>query len=85
MKIAKSYDRIIIRHAAQYEVDLARSPGLSDNGNLWLPLSRGYSVRLYPYEDFWVKLDDEFFHVDSKDKFNILVNKIMTQISIEQL
>lgn len=85
MKIAKSYDRIIIRHAAQYEVDLARSPGLSDNGNLWLPLSTGHSIRLYPYEDCWIKLDDEFFHVDSKDKYDILVNKIMTQIAIEQL
>lgn len=85
MKIAKSYDRIIIQHAVQYEVDLVRSPHIFDNGNLWLPLLPGHSIRLYQYEDYWVKLDGEFFHVDSKDKYDILVNKIMTQIAIEQL
>ena len=83
MKIAKAYDRLIIRHTPQFTIDLTRSPGLS--GNLWLPLTTGHSIHLYPYEDYWVKLDDEFFHVDSKDKYDILVNKIMTQIVIEQL
>lgn len=83
MKIAKTYDRHIIRHAPQFTVDLLRFPILS--GNLWLPLTSGHSIRLFPFEDFWVKLDDEFFHVDSKDKYDILVNKITTQLAIEQL
>jgi len=83
MKIAKAYDRHIIRHATQFTVDLLRFPILS--GNLWLPLTSGHSIRLFPFEDFWVKLDDEFFHVNSKDRYDILVNKIMTQYAIEQL
>lgn len=83
MKIAKAYDRHVIRHSPQFTVDLSRFPILS--GNLWLPLTSGHSIRLFPFEDFWVKLDDEFFHVDSKDKYDILVNKIMTQYAIEQL
>ena len=82
MKITKAYGRNIIRHAPQYDIDLERSPFLSDN--LWLPL-KGSSLRLFPDEDYWVKLDDEIFHVDSKDMYDILVNKIMTQIALEQL
>lgn len=66
-----------------WEVDFSRNYSLS--GNLFIPLERGLSLRCYPYEDYWFMMDGEVMHVQSKDDYDILVNKFTTKFALERL
>ena len=66
-----------------WEVDFSRNYSLS--GNLFIPLERGLSLRCYPYEDYWFMMDGELMHVQSKDDYDILVNKFTTKFALERL
>lgn len=66
-----------------YEVDFSRDYILS--GNLFIPLERGLNIRCYPYEDYWFMMDGDVMHVQSKDDYDILVNKFTTKFALERL
>ena len=82
MLVNKSAQRWSINLKA-WEVDFSRNWDLS--GNLFIPLERGLSIRCYPYEDYWFMMDGEVMHVQSKDDFDILVNKFTTRFALERL
>ena len=42
-------------------------------------------VRLYPYENYYVEWNGKMYHVDSPEKYDILVNIISTDFAIERL
>ena len=66
-----------------WEVDFSRNYSLS--GNLFIPLERGLSLRCYPYEDYWFMMDGEIMHVQSKQDYDILVNKFTVKFALERL
>ena len=82
MVVNKSYSHAVIDYQV-YEVDLSRDYILS--GNLFIPVERGLNIRCYPYEDYWFLMDDEIIHVQSKDDYDILVNKFTTKFALERL
>lgn len=82
MVINKSSHEATINLKA-WEVDFSRNWDLS--GNLFIPLERGLSMRCYPYEDYWFMMDGEAMHVQSKDDYDILVNKFTTRFALERL
>lgn len=82
MVVNKSYSNIVIDYQV-YEVDLLRDYILS--GNLFIPVERGLNIRCYPYEDYWFLMDDEIMHVQSKQDYDILVNKFTTRFALERL
>lgn len=82
MVVNKSSHEATINLGA-WEVDFSRNYSLS--GNLFIPLERGLSLRCYPYEDYWFMLDGEVMHVQSKDDYDILVNKFTTRFALDRL
>lgn len=42
-------------------------------------------IRLYPYENYYVRWGDRVYQVDCAEKFRALANLIMTEFSIMQL
>lgn len=42
-------------------------------------------IRLYPYENYYVRWGDRVYHVDCEEKFRALANLITTEFSIMQL
>lgn len=82
MVVNKSYSNTVIDYQV-YEVDLSRDYILS--GNLFIPVERGLDIRCYPYEDYWFLMDDEIMHVQSKQDYDILVNKFTLKFALERL
>lgn len=42
-------------------------------------------IRLFPYENYYVRWGDRVYHVDSPEKFRALANLIVTEFSIMRL
>ena len=82
MIVNKSYSPAIIDYR-EHEVDLSRDYILT--GNLLIPVERGLSIRCYPHENYWFLLDGEVIHVESKEDYNILVNKFTLKFALERL
>lgn len=82
MKIGRSY--FFKTNIMTFDVDLSRP--LYVNGNLAVPISFGaLYMRFYPYEDCYVKLGRKTYHIDSKDKWDILVNKITVLFNLSKM
>lgn len=82
MVVNKSYSPTIIDYQV-HEVDLSRDYILS--GNLFIPVERGLNIRCYPYENYWFMMDGEITHVQSKQDYDILVNKFTLKFALERL
>lgn len=82
MVVNKSYSPTIIDYQV-HEVDLSRDYILS--GNLFIPVERGLNIRCYPYENYWFMMDGEIMHVQSKQDYDILVNKFTVKFALERL
>lgn len=82
MVVNKSLQEATINLDA-YEVDFSRDYILS--GNLFIPLERELNIRCYPYEDYWFMMDGEITHVQSKQDYDILVNKFTLKFALERL
>ena len=98
MKIGKGFERSAMVYA---EVDLTRNTELTGNfmiptktsilrgiGNVYyssLPLNCEGCVRLYRYDTYYVKWKGKIYHVDSPEKYDILVNIINTDFALAQL
>ena len=70
---------------ATFKVDLKREAYVSSDGQLYIPLERGLSVRVYPNEESWVKVDRKIYHVTSKDKCAAIANDILNRIALARL
>lgn len=96
--IGKGYDRSALVYV---EVDLSRNTELTGNfmiptkqsilsgvGNVYYsslsPDGEG-CVRLYRYETYYVKWRGKMYHVDSPEKYDVLVNIISTDFALAQL
>ena len=98
MKIGKGPDRSTMVYV---EVDLSRNTELTGNfliptkesiiqglGNVYYssPMSYGRGcVRLYRYVDYYVDWNGKIYHVDSPEKYDVLVNIISTDFALAQL
>lgn len=82
MVVNKSYSPAIIDYQV-HEVDLSRDYILS--GNLFIPVERGLNIRCYPYDNYWFMMDNEVIHVQSKQDYDILVNKFTLKFALERL
>lgn len=82
MVVNKSSQEATINLKA-WEVDFSRDCELT--GNLFIPLECGLSLRCYPYEDYWFMMDGEIMHVQSKQDYDILVNKFTVKFALERL
>lgn len=96
--IGKGFERSVMVYV---EVDLTRNTELTGNfmiptkhsilrgiGNVYYlspSLDGGGCVRLYRYEDYYVKWHGKMYHVDSPEKYDILVNIINTDFALAQL
>lgn len=62
---------------------------LSGIGNVYYsslrPDGEGCCVRLYRYETYYVKWRGKIYHVDSPEKYDVLVNIISTDFALAQL
>lgn len=98
MKISKGFERSKMRYV---EVDLSRNTELTGNFMIPTKNSiiRGTSntyhvsrtpdgkgcVRLYRYDNYYVKWKGKMYHVDSPEKYDILVNIISTDFALAKL
>lgn len=82
MVVNKSSQEAMVNLGA-WEVDFSRDCTVS--GNLFIPLERGLSLRCYPYENYWFMMDGEIMHVQSKQDYDILVNKFTLKFALERL
>lgn len=96
--IGKGYDRSTLVYV---EVDLSRNTKLTGNFMIPTKQSilRGidhvyYSslspdgedcVRLFRYDNYYVKWKGKMYHVDSPEKYDVLVNIISTDFALAQL
>lgn len=46
---------------------------------------KGCCVRLYRYDNYYVKWKGKMYHVDSPEKYDVLVNIISTDFALAQL
>lgn len=82
------------------EVDLTRNTELTGNfmiptkesiaqglGNVYYstPMADRGCVRLYRYVDYYVDWKGKIYHVDSPEKYDVLVNIISTDFALAQL
>lgn len=82
MKIGRSYS--FKTNIATFDVDLSRP--LYVSGNLAVPINFGeLYMHFYPYEDYYVKVGRKTYHIDSKDKWDILVNKITVLFNLAKM
>lgn len=98
MKIGKGFERSTMVYT---EVDLSRNTELTGNFMIptedtilrgtgkscyssHAEDGKGY-VRLYPYDDYYVKWKGKMYHVDSPEKYDILVNIISTDFALARL
>lgn len=98
MQIGKGFDRSVMNYV---EVDLSRNTELTGNfmiptkdsilrgvGDVYYvshePDGKG-RVRLYRYDDYYVKWKGKMYHVDSPEKYDILVNIISTDFALAKL
>lgn len=98
MKIGKGFEHSVMVYA---EVDLTRNTELSGNfmiptkesihrgiGNVYYstPMAPGRGcIRLYRYDTYYVEWKGKTYHVDSPEKYDILVNIISTDFALAQL
>jgi len=96
--IGKGIDRTVMNYV---EVDLSRNTELTGNfmiptkdsicrgiGGVYFisPKPDGEGcVRLYRYESYYVKWKGKMYHVDSPEKYDVLVNIISTDFALAQL
>ena len=96
--IGKGFERAMMVYV---EVDLSRNTELTGNFMIPTKDSilRGYSnvyysspspdgegcVRLYRYDNYYVKWKNKMYHVDSPEKYDVLVNIINTDFALAQL
>lgn len=96
--IGKGYERATMVYV---EVDLSRNTELTGNfmiptkqsilhgiGNVYyssLPPNGEGCVRLYRYDNYYVKWRGKIYHVDSPEKYDVLVNIISTDFALAQL
>lgn len=98
MKIGKGYERSKMNFV---QVDFSRNTELTgnfmiptkdsilrDSGKKYYvshePDGEG-CVRLYRYDDYYVKWKGKMYHVDSPEKYDILVNIISTDFALAKL
>lgn len=98
MKIGKGFVRSEMNYV---QVDLSRNTELTgnfmiptkdsilrDSGKKYYvshePNGEG-CVRLYRYDDYYVKWKGKMYHVDSPEKYDILVNIISTDFALARL
>lgn len=97
MRIGKGYKRTEMNFV---EVDLTRNTELTGNfmiptkesiirgtGNYHVsrtPDGKG-CVRLYRYDNYYVKWKGKMYHVDAPEKYDILINIISTDIALAKL
>lgn len=98
MKIGKGFVRSEMKYV---QVDLSRNTELTgnfmiptkdsilrDSGKKYYvshtPDGEG-CVRLYRYDDYYVKWKGKMYHVDSPEKYDILVNIISTDFALAKL
>ena len=98
MKIGKGFVRSEMNYV---QVDLSRNTELTgnfmiptkdsilrDSGKKYYvshtPDGKG-CVRLYRYDDYYVKWKGKMYHVDSPEKYDILVNIISTDFALAKL
>ena len=82
------------------EVDLTRNTELTGNfmipttesiirgfGDIYYTSPRPHRgcVRLYRYDDYYVDWNGKIYHVDSPEKYDVLVNIINTDFALAQL
>ena len=97
MRIGKGYKRSALVYV---EVDLSRNTELTGNfmiptkqsilsgGDVYyssLSPNDESCVRLYRYETYYVKWRGKIYHVDSPEKYDILVNIISTDFALAKL
>lgn len=98
MRIGKGYKRSVMIYV---EVDLSRNTELTGNFMIPTKQSilrstndDYYSshaedgedcVRLYRYDNYYVKWKGKMYHVDSPEKYDILVNIISTDFALARL
>ena len=70
---------------ATWAVDFKREAYVNYAGQLYIPLERGLSVRVYPDEESWVKVDKKIYHVTSKEKCAAIANDILNRIALARL
>ena len=96
--IGKGFERSVMVYA---EVDLSRNTELTGNfmiptkdsiqrgmGKIFYstPAEDGKGcVRLYRYDNYYVKWKGKMYHVDSPEKYDVLVNIISTDFALAQL
>lgn len=84
MKIGKGTERSIMVYG---EVDLTRNTELT--GNFKIPTKQSFCgecyVRLYRYSNYYVDWNGKTYHVDSPEKYDILVNIISTEFALARL
>lgn len=96
--IGKGIDRSVMNYV---EVDLSRNTELTGNfmiptkdsifrglgGVCYVsPAENGKGcVRLYRYDNYYVKWKGKMYHVDSPEKYDVLVNIISTDFALAQL
>ena len=96
--IGKGVDRLDMVYV---EVDLSRNTELTGNfmiptkesilrgiGNVYyssLPPDNKGCVFLYRYDNYYVKWKGKMYHVDSPEKYDVLVNIISTDFALAQL
>ena len=94
--IGKGTDRSMIVYV---EVDLTRNTELTGNfmipttesilrgmGNIYYSSPHRFGcVRLYRYDDYYVDWNGKIYHVDSPEKYDVLVNIINTDFALAQL
>lgn len=98
MKIGKGYERSKMNFV---QVDFSRNIELTGNlriptkGSILRDTSKKYyvshtpdgegCVMLYRYDDYYVKWKGKMYHVDSPEKYDILVNIISTDFALARL
>lgn len=98
MRIGKGYKRTTIVYV---EVDLSRNTELTGNFMIptkqsilrgtddvyysSLPPDGEGCVRLYRYDNYYVKWKGKMYHVDSPEKYDVLINIISTDFALAKL
>lgn len=98
MRIGKGYKRTEMNFV---EVDLTRNTELTGNfmiptkDSILLGSNKNYyvshapdgedCVRLYRYDNYYVKWKGKMYHVDSPEKYDILINIISTDFALARL
>ena len=96
--IGKGFDRSVMVYV---ELDLSRNTELTGNfmiptkdsilrgiGNVYYSSHAEDGegcVRLYRYDNYYVKWKGKMYHVDSPEKYDVLVNIISTDFALAQL